>query len=85
MALEWFRNYLALRDMTVKIGKSYFERKELTFWIPQGSCSGANLFNMYSSTISEVLDPGLGLIAFADDHAIKKSSTLIKEQKRDTL
>ena len=83
MALEWFRNYLAPRDMTVKIGKSYSERKELTFSLPQGSCSGANLFNMYSSTISEVLDPGLSLIAFADDHAIKKSSTLIKQQKRD--
>ena len=34
MALEWFRNYLALRDMTVKVGKSYSERKELTFSVP---------------------------------------------------
>ena len=40
MALEWFKNYLAPRDMTVKIGKSYSERKELTFWALQGSCSG---------------------------------------------
>ena len=70
MALKWFQNYLVLRDMTVKIGKSYLERKELTFLVPQGSCSGAYLFNMYSSTISEEVDPGLSLIAFADDHAI---------------
>ena len=45
-ALEWFKNYLALRAMTVKIGKSYLERKELTFLVPQGSCSGAYLFNI---------------------------------------
>ena len=60
----------APRDMTVKIGKSYSERKELTFLVPQGSCSGAYLFNMYSSTISEEVDCGLSIIAFADDHAI---------------
>ena len=70
MALEWFKNYPALRDMTVKIGKSYLERKELAFSVPQGSCSGAYLFNMYGSTISKEVDPGLSLIAFADDHAI---------------
>ena len=27
MALEWFKNYLTPIDMTVKIGKSYSERK----------------------------------------------------------
>ena len=36
--LEWFRNYLNHRDMTVKIGKSDSERKELTFSVLQGSC-----------------------------------------------
>ena len=68
MALEWFKNYLALKDMTVKIGKSYSERKELTFLVPQGSY----LFTMYSSTISKEVDPGLNVTAFADDHAITK-------------
>ena len=34
MSLEWFKNYLTPRDMAVKIGKSYFERKELTFSVP---------------------------------------------------
>ena len=72
MALEWFKNYLALRDMTVKIEKSYSERKEVTFSIPQGSCSWAYLFIMYSSTISEEVDPGLSLTAFADNHVFIK-------------
>ena len=40
--------------------------------MPQGSCSDTNFFNMYCSTVSKVLDPYLGLIAFADDHAIVK-------------
>ena len=39
-ALEWIRNYLAPRDMKIKIGNSYSERKELTFSVLQGSCSG---------------------------------------------
>ena len=72
MALKWFKIYLALRNVTVKMGKSYLERKELTFSVPQGSCSGAYLFNMYSITISEEVDPGLSLKAFADDHTIIK-------------
>ena len=58
--------------MTVKIGKSYSERKELTFSVPQESCSGVNLFNMYSGTIRKVVDPQLNLLAYADDHAIIK-------------
>ena len=77
MTFKWFKNNLALRDMTVKIERSYSERKELTFCIPQGFCSGVYLFNMSSSTISEEVDPGLSIIAFADDHA-----TPIKQQMR---
>ena len=34
MALEWFRNCLTPRDLAVKIGQSYSERKELTFSVP---------------------------------------------------
>ena len=69
-ALEWIRYYLAPRDMKIKIGKSYSQRKELTFSVPQVSCSDANFFNMYCRTINEVINPYLGLLAFADDHAM---------------
>ena len=72
MALGWFKNYLTPRDMTVKIEKSYSKGKEITFSVPQGSCSGANLFNMHSGTIREVVDPCLNLLAYADDLAIIK-------------
>ena len=62
--LEWFRNYLNHSDMTVKIGKSYGERKELTFSVPQGSCCGANLCNMCSGSIREVVDTCLNLLPY---------------------
>ena len=70
IALEWFRNYLNNTDMKMKIGKTYSERKELSFSVPQGSCSGANLFNLYCDTIREVVYLSLNLLAHADDHAI---------------
>ena len=69
---EWVRNYLVSRDMKMRIGKSYSQQKELTFSVPQGSCSGTNFFNMYYSIISEVINPNVGIIVFADDHAIVK-------------
>ena len=72
MALKWIRSYLAARDMKIKIREAYLERKELTFLVLEGSCLGANFFNMYCNTISKILDPNLGLIAFVNDHAIIK-------------
>ena len=58
-ALEWIRNYLVPRDMKIKIGKSYSQRKEFTFSVPQCSCLGADFFNMYCCTTSEVINPEL--------------------------
>ena len=71
-AFDWFRSYLAPRNMKIKIGNTYSDEKELTFSISQGSCSGANLFNMYRSTISKEIDPSLDLNGFSDDHSIMK-------------
>ena len=72
MALGWIRNNLAPKVIKIKLGEAYSERKEFTFTVPQGSCVGAFFFNMYCSTIRKVLDPNLGLLTFADDHAIVK-------------
>ena len=47
------------------------ERKELPSWFHNGPALDIPV-NMYSNTISEEVDPGLSLIAFADDHAIIK-------------
>ena len=47
----------------------------LLYGVPQGSCSGANLFTAYCSTIEDVIsyEDGLWLNGFADDHTINKS------------
>ena len=47
-------------------------KRDLTFSVPKGLCSGANLFNIYSSTISNEIDPNLNLNGFVDDHSIMK-------------
>ena len=71
-ALDLLKNYLAPRNMKIIIGDTYSDKKDLTFSVPHGLCFGANLFNMYSSTISKVIDSSLNLNGFADDHSIMK-------------
>ena len=60
-ALEWYSSYLSPRTMKVCINDVYSEPKQLKCGVPQGSCSGANVFTAYCSPISEVvhhtLDP----------------------------
>ena len=53
-ALKWFDEYLRPHQCIVKIGNSTSDKLDLQFSVPQGSCVGANLFSIYSSTIKEV-------------------------------
>ena len=63
-ALSWFDSYL--RPRSCKVSRS------LDFSVPQGSCAGAQLFNVYSSTLTEVVKPSLksNVYGFADDHSV---------------
>ena len=58
--------------MKIIIGDTYLDKKDLTFSVPQGLCSGANVFSMYISTISKVIDSSLNLNGFTNDHSIIK-------------
>ena len=49
--LNWFSSYLNHRSCKVNIGKEYSSSRDLPFSIPQGSCAGAQLFNLYCSSI----------------------------------
>ena len=71
-ALLWFDSYLRPRSCKVNIGKSYSSNQSLDFSVPQGSCAGAQLFNVYSSTLTEVVKPSLksNVYGFADDHSV---------------
>ena len=45
-------------------------KTKLPFSVPQGSCAEAQLFNLYCSTIQEMVNPPLFLHGFADDHTV---------------
>ena len=46
--------------------------RELKYRVPQGSCSGANLFTCYFSLIKDQINDSITLTALADDHSICK-------------
>ena len=70
-ALNWFESYLRPRYCKVHIVKSYCTQRKLDFSVPQGSCVGANIFNVYSSTLTLVILRPIDTQSFADDHAFK--------------
>ena len=62
--LKWFENYLHPRYFKFAIEGKYSKSKELTFSVPQGSCSGANLFPCYSSLIHDQINNSIALSGF---------------------
>ena len=50
----------------------YSNENQLTYSVPQGSCSGAYLFNLYSSTLNDIIPSDLHLSGFTDDHVVRK-------------
>ena len=47
-------------------------QKQLTYSVSQGSCTGAYLFNLYCSTLNDIVPWNLHLSGFADNHSVKK-------------
>ena len=72
MALKWFNSYLQPRSFKVVVNGKYSEEKQLTYSVPQGSCSGAYLFNLHFSKLNDVVPLDLHLSGFADDHSVRK-------------
>ena len=70
LALQWFENYLRPRSIKVHVNKTYSNEKSLAFSVPQGSCSGANIFMAYCSPIGEIIPDSVAISGFADDHLI---------------
>jgi len=70
-ALDWIRSYLKDRKLQVKVGDSNSTTHTFNYSVPQGSCLGPVLFNVYASTISECIPHNLSLGGYADDHIIK--------------
>jgi hypothetical protein len=69
-ALKWIKSYLSDRQLCVKVGTEMSSKQTFNFSVPQGSCLGPVLFNIYSSTITECIHPEQNLGGYADDHVI---------------
>ena len=72
-ALKWFDQYLRPRSFKVTVNGVYSKDRDLTVSVPQGSCVGANIFNLYCSPLQDMLPDDLQLSGFADDHSVRKT------------
>ena len=70
--LKWFDSYLRPRSFKVCICDEYSESQKLSFGMPQGSCSGANIFSSYCSLINKEVPESVSINGFADDHSLQK-------------
>ena len=72
-ALQWFNNYLRPCSFKVVTDGTYSQEQDLEVSVPQGSCAGANIFNLYCAPLEDVVHPGLKISGFADDHSVRDS------------
>ena len=69
-ALRWFNNYLRPRSFKVCIQDEYSESHQLSYGVPQGSCSVANIFTCYCSLTNMEVPESININGFADDHSL---------------
>ena len=67
-ALCWYESYLRPRSFKVSVNNVCSSEKNLTFSVPQGSASGANLFVGYCESLVNCIPNDVQLQGFADDH-----------------
>ena len=72
-ALKWFDQYLRPRSFKVTVNGAYSKERDLEVSVLQGSCVGANIFNLYCSSLQDVVPDDLQLSGFADDHSVRKA------------
>ena len=68
LALQWFKDYLRNREVQVLMENSVSEAAGIPFSVPQGSCAGPVLYNMYSSTMGKLTQGYLvNLLGYVDE------------------
>ena len=81
------QSYLHPRFFRVAVDGKYTSLRELRYGVPEGSCSGANLFTCYCSLIKDQIDNSMTLTAFANDHSIHnnfRAGNKVQERKIKT-
>ena len=70
-------------NFKVCLGNKYSSIQQLPFGVPQGWCSGANIFTCYSPLIDKIVLEDIIVNRFADDHSLRKSfpPSDLKKQK----
>ena len=69
--LRWFTSYLSDRSVCVQIKNRVSQELDLSFSVPQGSCAGPILFNIYISTLTSYLSSSdCDILGYADDNTI---------------
>ena len=69
--LKWFDSYLSDCSVCVQINNSVSHELDLPFSMPQGSCAGLILFNIYISTLTIILDSShCDFLGYADGNTI---------------
>ena len=71
--LKWFTDYLSNRSFKVFMEGEYSDCIDLKFSVPQGSILDFVFFDLYSSTVIDIIPTDLGVNSFADDHSLQKS------------
>ena len=85
MALEWFKDYLKNRAVQVLIENSIPEAVDIPFSVPQGSCAGPVLCNMYSSMMGKLTQGYLvNLLGYADDKTLYNTFNLNSKGDEDS-
>ena len=74
-ALGWTASYLKDRRLKVKINDDFSNPVIFNHSVPQGSCLGPILFNVYSSSITHCVDPNQDIGGYADDHCLRATFT----------
>ena len=83
--LQWFKDYVTNRKFKVCINNTYFDEKDLSFSVPQGSINGPVLFNSNSSPIRDVIDTEITVNAFTDDHSLQKCFKPINDNESQAI
>ena len=70
-ALKWFGSSLSNHSVCVQINNSVSQELDLPFSVPQGSCAGPILFNIYISTLTSFLgSSNCDLLGYIGDNTI---------------
>ena len=65
--LFWFKAFLSNRTHRVRINSSFSHPCSVTSGVPQGSCLGPLLFNLFINDVTDHLNPTVKAKLFADD------------------